>query len=224
MEAEVYCTCFTEGIRCKFCLFLRVARYHINLANSSWPSATHLSICFGKWHFIALSPRHWGWRWIWLSSFPPTPPRAPKSFPFFAASCWCGDRWCYSMSRGNPDRLFSICLGACLYNSATLFPLTKAFWGFWSWGRKLPSGLKEGRVGNRKFVFACFAVCIICLISFDNHISWVSRVSNYEPPFEDTEFESLSERMLVTWGWSTACPWHCGCVVGTVMASESFES
>lgn len=49
--------------------------------------------------------------------------QAPESFPFPAVLCWCGDARCHSVSRVNPDRLFSIHLGTCPYNSATFLIL-----------------------------------------------------------------------------------------------------
>lgn len=96
--------------------------------------------------------------WKSIEQSPILTPQAPESFPFFAALCWRGDRWCDNMSRGNPDRLFSICLGACLYDSATLpSSLNKCILRTWELGLGLLAWLYKAKLkvedGSGKWLF-----------------------------------------------------------------------
>lgn len=153
-------------------VFISESSYYINVADSPWRSVTRQSVHSAEWQFTRSFLRYLlalvcGGECDPVPLCPP--PRAPESFPYFAASCWCGDRWCYSKSRGNPDG-FPFVLGPVSTTLPHFLPERRYFEDFRAGMGTSTLVLKKGGRGGGSFP-PMFGVCIICLTFFNNQVT-----------------------------------------------------
>lgn len=149
-----------------------------------WRSVTRQSVRSAEWQFTRLSLRYLP-TLVCGGECDPVPLcqplRAPESFPYFAASCWCGDRWCYSKSRGNPDG-FPFVLGPVSTTLPHFLPERRYFEDFRAgMGTSILVLKQEGRGGGSFFPHVWRMHHLLNFFSIIKSLSWQGE---YEPTFK----------------------------------------